>query len=76
MREAGISAIELRCLQQNHEVMWTFVQKPLSPCSLSWKLVLITENSARVLLTLLLQGKQNLLDWSSVCEMVIKIKIS
>ena len=38
MREAGISAIELPCLQRNHEVMWTFVQKPLSLCSLreSW----------------------------------------
>ena len=33
-------------------------------------MVLIKENRAQVLLTLLLQGKQTLLDLSSVCETV------
>ena len=35
-----------------------------SPCSLYWKLLLIIEHSAQVLLTLLLQSEQTLLDWS------------
>ena len=43
-------------------------RKLSSPCSLYWKLVLIIEHSAQVLLTLLLQGEQTLLDWTSVCE--------
>ena len=39
-------------------------------------MVLIKENRAQVLLTLLLQGKQTLLDLSSVCETAGKTKIS
>ena len=39
-----------------------------SSCWLSWKLALIKEDPARVLLTWLLQCEQTLLDWSSVCE--------
>ena len=41
-----------------------------SSCSLSWKLALVEENPARLLLTWLLQGEQTLLDWSSVRKTV------
>ena len=73
-REAGISEIALP-LPRNHEVMRTIIylkknRKLSSSCSLSWKIALIKENPARVLLTCLLQGEQTLLDWSSVCKTV------
>ena len=70
MSKADVSTIALPCTEP-----WGDVDTLLKPKAIIVVLTFLkagfnTENSAKVLLTLLLQGEQTLLDWSCVCETV------